>query len=198
MRQAPVVVCLLLVLAHASTAEAGVPKVMKLGTREMWVSAGIGAALGFGDTISQTKLNQTLGVHFLGRTEGPALALELQESVGYDVFIFEVMPRFFWDIAVVDRVAFYITPSVGVGFAYIDDDRRPSTGAATQITETEGKGLTIQVAVEARLVINDRGLVFLRPLAVDIISAEYTLSNATTRWDTRVRWDLMFGGGVTF
>ena len=101
-------------------------------------------------------------------------------------------------IAAGDKVAFYITPSVGVGFAYIDDDRPPASNATTPVTELEGKGLTVQVALEARLVINNRGLIFLRPVSVDIISAEYTLSNNTTQWNTRVRWDLLFGGGVTF
>jgi hypothetical protein len=168
----------LLLASVASTTAAAAP-LLRPGTRAMWASVGLGPAAELDTVSTQFKLTQTFGYHFSGSSSGPALALELQESFGKGVLFLEVGPKFVWDIQLIDGIGFYLSPSAMAGFAHA------SNGGSLS-------GFTLQLGVEAKLVLGDRGMVFFRPVCVDIIG----LSSGDLHVGSR--WDLIFGGGVTF
>ncbi len=161
-----------------TTADAA-PPLLRPGTRGMWASLGLGPAAELDKYSTQFKLTQTFGYHFSGSASGPALALELQESFGKGVLFLEVGPKFVWDIQLIDGIGFYLSPSAMAGFTHATNGGSLS-------------GFTLQLGVEGKLVLGDRGMVFFRPICVDILG----LSHSGIQ--VGARWDLIFGGGVTF
>ena len=60
------------------------------------------------------------------------------------------------------------------------------TGAASGI----GAATARRFAAEgAKLMLGDRGVVFFQPVGVDILAGDF---------NTTARWDMLWGGGVTF
>jgi hypothetical protein len=174
-----------------------VPSIVRSGTHPGWFAFSFGPAIGLRDSDysgytveapNQFKLVQTFGYHFMGQSHGPALALDIQESLGDQTTVLQVGPKFVWDIPIVRGLGVYLSPSAMLGYAFVSYER-------TFIVrfEEEEHGLTMQFAFEAKLVLGDRGLIFFRPITIDIITGE-----VRDEWMTFVRWDLLFGGGVTF
>jgi hypothetical protein len=193
--------CLSLTLV-ASQARAQTSELVRPGTRAFWASLSVGPAMGIRDgqvsfwglsvdypTPDQFKLAQTFGYHFSGTSAGPAIALDLQESFGDEHFIFEVLPRFLWDVELFDDLGVYLTPSFG--FGYIHGVANNCTGDCT------ANGMTLQFCVAAKVILSDRFMVFLRPFGLDVtpINASYW---GIDSWITPIRYDMMFGAGATF
>ena len=76
------------VLGSAATAQADI---LDPGTRPAFASFGLGPAIGAVNLggVTQFKMEQQLGYHFSGDSSGIALGLQLAESVGSGVFIFQ-------------------------------------------------------------------------------------------------------------
>jgi len=118
------------------------------------------------------KRTEEFGYHFSGDSSGPAIAWALQESFGSSYFVFETGPKFEWDIPIVDGIGLYLSPGMLVGFAVAEGNA----------------GVTIQPSFRGKLILGDRGMVFFQPFLLDIMAGSEVI----------VRYDLMFGGGVTF
>lgn len=187
----------ILVATFSCSVADAVPRVVRSGTHPGWFAFSFGPAVGLRDSDyrgytveapNQFKLVQTFGYHFMGQSHGPALALDVQESLGDHTTVFQVGPKFVWDIPIVRGLGVYLSPSAMLGYEFA------SYGRTIYIRfEEEQHGLTMQFAFEAKLILGDRGLIFFRPITIDITSGE-----VRDEWLTFVRWDLLFGGGVTF
>jgi hypothetical protein len=192
-------------LVLAPSVEAQIPPVVRSGTHPMWASFSFGPAIGIRDgefdvsafggtyevdypTPDQLKLVQSFGYHFSGNASGPAIALDLQESVGDDHFLFELVPRFLWDIPVVSGLGFYLSPSFGFGYVYGEPD---------DCDDCSGHGFTLQFAFEGKLVLADRALIFFRPVCIDVMPINAQWGNWDD-WITPVRYELLVGGGAIF
>lgn len=172
-------------LGSAAPAEA-IPPLLRPGTRPMWVSGAFGPAILFeSGGYTQLKLTQTFGYHFKGTAAGPAIAVDLQESVAHGGIIFELLPRFVWDIPIVDGLGLYLSPSAGLGFAHM----------GSGYSSYSWNGLTFQLAFAAKLILGDRGMVFFQPFGLDVLAGD---TGTAYGWDSTIRWDMLWGGGVTF
>jgi hypothetical protein len=174
-----------MIVGAASYAQA-IPPILRPGSRPMWASMTLGPAVKVSDWITQFKMTQTFGYHFKGTANGPAIAADLQESFGDDWIVFCIVPRFVWDIQIVDGLGLYLSPSGGFGFAHASVD------CPAGYTCPSYNGFTFQFAFEGKLVLGDRGLVFFRPIGFDIMG----LANGDM--EVGARYELFFGGGVIF
>jgi hypothetical protein len=187
MKRVALVGSLLLTLLGWLPRAQAIPEVLREGTHPMWASLSFGPAVKLHDIPTQFKLIQTFGYHFLGGADGPAIAIDLQEAFGDHFTSIELLPKFVWDFRIVPGLGLYLSPSFGFGFAaFVFDEDIPGR-------DDSFKGMTLQFAFEAKLILADRGLVFFRPVGVDILPMSYH-----DNWETGARWDLMFGGGAIF
>jgi hypothetical protein len=161
-----------------------IPPILRPGTRPMWASGAFGPAIKLSDSLGQFKLTQTFGYHFSGTAKGPAVAIDLQESFGSHFTTFELVPNFVWDIAIIDGLGLYLSPSAGLGFVH--------TGASGYSGQN---GVTLQFGFAAKLILGDRGMVFFRPINIDILMGD---AGVGAGWHTGARWDMLWGGGVIF
>jgi hypothetical protein len=174
----------LTVLIGSALPAQAIPPILRPGTRPMWASGAFGPAINLSDAWGQFKLTQTFGYHFSGTAAGPAIAIDLQESFGQHLTTFELVPNFVWDIAIVDGLGLYLSPSAGLGFVHVGADGYSGSN-----------GLTLQFGFAAKLILGDRGMVFFRPINIDILMGD---SGGNVGWQTRARWDMLWGGGVIF
>jgi len=174
-----------------SYAEARIPRIMQMPrSRPFWVSGYVGPAINLRSSYvgTQIKLAQQFGFHFTGRAWGPAIAFDLQESISNNAFVFEVLPRFVWDIPIHKELGLLLSPSAGIGYAY------QHMGSGYVVTGSVS-GVTVQFAFEAKLLLGRRGMIIFRPFGLDILAADY---GWFVGWDNSVRWDMLLGGGVVF
>lgn len=146
----------------------------------MWAAMSLGPAIFLvpGGGFTQFKLEQEFGYHFSGDSSGPALGANIGESFGSGVFLFTPGAKFWWDIQPSSDYAIYITPAVKLGYAL------GVNGAAAH-------AFNWSVGAEGRVILGDRGLIFFRPFTLDMYAGDFIDTFA-------MRYDLMFGGGVTF
>ncbi|MCC6527793.1 MAG: hypothetical protein IT373_34425 [Polyangiaceae bacterium] len=168
------------------------------GTRPMFLDVGLGPTLFMGasggggsiradDGFPRGKLQLEFGYHFSGDSSGPALGPNIEVSFGApprDVTGVEPGLKFWYDIQIGD-VAFYLTPSAKLGYG------------ALIYRSVAAHAFNIELGFEGRLIINDRGLVFFRPITVDMLAGEVGFGGASASGFAAF-WDLMFGGGATF
>jgi hypothetical protein len=198
--------------AHEARA---VPPLVRAGTHPFWASFGFGPAAGIADgeadfeyngrviardaninAPTQIKLVETFGYHFFGNAEGPALALELQESFGDDAFTFQVGPKFLWDFRLVNGLGLYLAPTLLLGYMHVSPTEDLPAGL-----DVAANGLSIRIGLEVKLILADRALLFFRPINLDINTFDTTISygsSSASGWATILRWDMIFGGGVIF
>ncbi len=158
-------------------ASADAQEILDPGTRPMWAALHLGPAIGVVNiNVTQFKLEQEFGYHFSGDSSGPALGLNIGESFGSGVFVFTPGAKFWWDIQPASDYAIYIAPQAKIGYGLF-------TNGATLHTFNWSLG------VEGRLILGDRGLIVFRPFSLDMYAGDT---------DFLMRYDLMFGGGVTF
>ena len=182
-RLAPVIAALLVMFALAEEANAGIPDILRRGTRRMWVGGAFGPAFlvsygGYatGYSCNQFKLKGTFGYHFKKMAEGPAIAVDLAPSFGCGYTALEVMPKFVWDIPIIDGLGLYLSPQAGIGFGTLFGSGQAEAGFAMQFNFL------------GKLMLGDRGYVFAQPFGLNFYIQEITI----------VRWDFLFGGGATF
>jgi hypothetical protein len=167
-------------------ASAEPPTVLRAGTHPWFASFSLAPALSLSNSATQVKIGQGFGWHFLGDASGPALAIELQESFGGNVFAFQPGAKFLWDIQIVDDLGLYLTPSAMFGIAY-------ASGSDAFGNSASAVGFDMQFGFEGKLVLGDRGFVFFRPFTLDVGIGASPVGNGTA-----IRYDLLFGGGITF
>lgn len=151
--------------------------VLRPGTRSMAAIFSVAPAFALDNNLAtQVKLGQAFAWHVSGDASGFAIGGELQESIGASSFVFNMGPKAWYDIQVSDELGIYLAPSVMMGLAYATANSQSAFG------------FNMQFGFEAKMLVQDRGMVFFRPVTVDIAIGD----------QTAVRWDLVFGGGVTF
>lgn len=160
---------------HGSPSKAAM--MLRPGTRSMAAIFSVAPAFALDNNLStQVKLGQAFAWHLSGDSSGFAVGGELQESLGGSAFVFNVGPKAWYDIQVSEALGVYLAPSVMMGLAYA------SGGGYSSF------GFDMQFGFEAKMLLQDRGMIFFRPMTIDIAIGE----------QAAVRWDLVFGGGVTF
>jgi hypothetical protein len=186
-----------------SPAARAVPSVLRASTRPMFASFHLGPAIEItGDWGSQLKIGQEFGYHFSGRFEGPALGLSVEESFtnctpvsDVSCVSFEVGPKFWWDFALVPGMGIYLAPMVRLGFTHV----HISATVFGQDYDGAANAFGIQLGLALRLVLGDRGLVYFRPITMDMAigGADDDLERVYDE-NFAMRWDLVFGGGFVF
>ncbi len=162
--------------------EARAQDIIEPGTRPMWAALALGPAIGVVDVgVTQFKLEQEFGYHFSGDSSGPAIGANIGESFGSGAVVVQPGAKFWWDIQILDDMAIYISPNAKLGYGGV------FAGGAS------AHSFNWQVAAEGKVILGDRGLVFFRPLALDFFAGDGFGLNGFA-----MRYDLMFGGGVTF
>ena len=190
MKRTVVSLLALAIIAGTATVASAVPPILRPGTKPMWAGAGLGPVIKAKDLPTQFMLQQTFGYHFSGTATGPAIAIDLREGFGDDFITFQIMPRFVWDIQLIDGVGFYLSPSAGLAYLLVANG------------ET-AHGFTFNAAIEGKLVLGDFGYVFLRPFGLNIGYAEICIDlgplGSRCEGDSYVRLEMMMiGGGITF
>ena len=183
-------------LALGSVARAdAIPTVLRPGTHPWYGGLALGGAIGVHNSQSQFKLIEFIGYHFSGNSSGPALGLDIQESFGGGATTLELGPKFLLDIPIIRNLGLYLTPSVMLGYGYVD------VGGVGCIPNYYYGGcygggggggssfFAMQFGFEGKLMLADRAFVFFRPFTLDFLVNGDGFA---------FRWDIMFGGGVTF
>ncbi len=177
------------VLGPASDAEAA-PKILRPSTRPMFFTGGVGPVF-WGLNRSTTNFNRGRGLytrfklgldwgyHFSGDGEGPAIGASLEQEF-IDFYFFNPAFKFWYDIEIAD-MAIYVAPLAKAGYAL-----------ATRSGYT-GHYFNLGVGVEGRVVLADRGMLFLRPLQLDSY-----MGGGTYYGSFILNYSAMIGGGVTF
>ena len=155
----------LLLLCAAAPAEAN----------SAYASFGFGSGIKMVKSNTQFKVTQELGMHLQGWSSGFALAIAFAESFGDDIVVFQVGPRFVWDIPVARR--FVIGPFLQPGYAL----RAPSGGEADHF-------FNLQLGFAMKLLLPGRLLLFFQPFGLDMHFADPV-------W---MRYDLVGGLGLRF
>ena len=191
MMRAAITLASLLVFLASEPARAQIPPMLRSGTHPMWASMSMGPAINVKDSATQFKLIQTFGYHFQGNAAGPALAFDLQEAFGNGFTTIELGPKFVWDFPIVQSLGLYLSPSAMLGYAWAGTGGSCYTYYGQEFCTGGGGGsaFDMQFGFEGKLIIGDRGLVFFRPFTLDVGIFDGV---------TMIRYDLMFGGGVTF
>jgi hypothetical protein len=171
--------CFLFISTLTTATKAGSSQTLREGTRPNWFAFGIGPAIALLHSPNQLLLTQTFGHHFKGDASGPAIAVDMQEHVAGGLFVFQVGPRFVYDIQIVNGLGFYLTPSVGFEYTF-------SNGGPHH-------GFSVPFIFKAKLVLGNRGLIFFQPVGIDLM-ALFRPDNSYTA----MQYDLLFGGGVIF
>jgi hypothetical protein len=163
------------VLTAAATAHAE-DDLIAPGTRPMWAALALGPAIGIKPSgVTQFKLEQEFGYHFQGDSSGPAVGFNIGESFGDGLTVIQPGGKFWWDIAILEDKAIYLSPSAKLGYGGF-------FGGGSFHT------FNWQLAVEGKVVLADRAVLYFRPFALDFFAGSEFV----------VRYDIMFGGGVTF
>lgn len=193
MKRAFVTLVSLVVLLGSGIAKAEIPPILRPGTHPWFASLSLGVAGKLKDLMTQFKLVEAIGYHFSGNAGGPAIALEIQESLsdegGGTAYVIEIGPKFQWDIPIIQNLGFYLTPSILIGYG------RAGWSRGGYGADYGGNGFTLQLGFEGRLILADRWLVFMRPLTIDVSGGK---GCDNCEFDTFVRWDFLVGGGVIF
>jgi hypothetical protein len=170
--------------------------VLRPGTRPMFFSGGVGPTFfglnrgrrnGLGRLRAgeaRAKIALDFGYHFSGDFEGPAIGASIEQSFNDAFYVINPSFKFWWDIQPVDDYGIYIAPFAKAGYA-----------AALCGENRYGcpyHAFNIGAGVEGRLILNDRGLVFLRPVQIDTYLGNFF---GDTFW---LNFSVVVGGGVIF
>jgi len=139
-----------------------IPEVLRPGTKPMFFSGAIGPTF-FGINRkfdagegSRGKLALDFGYHFDGAMEGPAIGATVEQTFSDAFYLFNPAFKFWWDIQPVDDLGLTIAPFAKAGYAGAFCD-----GGCP------GHAFDLGFGVEGRLVLDDIGLVLVRPLQFD-------------------------------
>jgi hypothetical protein len=192
-------------LLFASTPEAQAqPRILRPSTRPMFFTGGVGTeffGLNDGDFgpgrfgyNQRFKVALDFGYHFSGKGDGPAIGASLEQTFG-NRFGYMLNPafKFWWDIEIAD-MAIYIAPFAKAGYAMMT---RPNICSRRFLGVRRcpmGHFANIGIGVEGRVVLNDRGMLFLRPVQIDTYLGPDDFYGEVFI----IGYSLLLGGGVTF
>ncbi len=176
------------VAGPASDAEAA-PQILRPSTRPMFFTGGVGPVFwGLNHSsrysrglYTRFKTGLDFGYHFSGDGEGPAIGASLEQEF-IDFYFFNPAFKFWYDIEIAD-MAIYVAPLAKAGYALAT-----CTGCNT------GHYFNLGVGVEGRVVLGDRGMVYLRPLQLDSFMGGSRFYGSAFV----LNYSAMIGGGVTF
>lgn len=170
-----------LVLAPPSQAEAQTVE------RPFFVGGGLGAALELDSYPTQFLAGVELGYHLLGTTDGPFIGASLAGSFGSDVYTFQGLARFGWDIAVLrGDVGVLLAPSLAPGITVAAVDTNTPFGRVSG----SDAAFDLQAAFDVKLLLlGERLALFVRPVAIDVLFHES---------GTAARWNLLIGANARF
>jgi len=136
----------------------------------------------FGKRTHAFKLNEEIGYHFSGDTDGPAIGAHFDQSFGDGYTRLGAAFKFWWDIQPKKDLGLYIAPFVHVGY---------SGWVNGHWAHTENT----QFGAEGRLTLGQVGFVYFRPVAIDMY-----FGDAIFGYDEHVTifYDVMLGGGVVW
>ncbi len=140
-------------LAAAGDAEAQ----MRQGTRRGYFEVSVGPVVGITDPGRlwfQSSLE--IGGHFERTSGGPALSASFDFLARPDWFGMEGGVKFRWDIQVRRGMAFYLTPSVRVGYALFSHHG-----------DLPAHYFNLQLGFELRMILRNRLILFFRPVSFD-------------------------------
>jgi hypothetical protein len=132
------------------------------------------------------KVGLDIGYHFSGDFEGPAIGASIEQEFDNDFYFFNPAFKFWWDIEIAD-MAIYITPQAKAGYAM-----------GTAWFDDFIHGFNIGAGVECRLVLHNRGLVFLRPIQIDTYLGDFDDFGGDDDVDFVINWSILLGGGVVW
>jgi hypothetical protein len=175
-----------------------------------WLAFGLGPTINLNNELgleagfAALSLQQQLGVRLGTGPVGASVALDLRESwasgrtlggfVTWNGFVFEAGPRAWLDIELGPRGAFSLSPNLGLNFLMLQ-----RTGAAFGFSGGRTDyGIAPQVAVDLKLVLLDRVLIYLRPFGLDLnVVFERNSGSSSTTSRFVMGYDLQLGVGVT-
>lgn len=166
----------------------GTPEILQPSSRPMYFVGGLGPdfhGLNLGKDVFRGKnparfaLTLDFGYHFDGAGEGPVVGATLEQTFGKGFYTLNPAGKFLWDIMIAD-MAIYVAPFGKLGYLL-----GTSSGSTAH-------GLDLGFGVEGRVVLQDRWMLFFRPLQIDIILGDFFGETA------HVNALLVLGGGVTF
>ena len=173
MRTRTVIATLVATLGVSQAASAQQRNPLRTPTKPGALQLSMGPAFGL-DRIGPTQLKIAFDgqYHLDGNALGPALGGAVQTSVTHGFAVWSFLFRFQWDIEAIE--GFLIGPFAHTGFAL-----RHGDGDTDPFFEL-GFGVDLKVTF-------GQFYAFMRPAYLDILVSDYTA----------VRYDLLFGGGVT-
>jgi hypothetical protein len=151
-------------------------EIIRPGTRPAWFGFSLAPALDITNSANQMKIAQDVGYHLSGDSSGFGLGFTMQQSVFNSAFVFEAGPKASYDVLISDTMGVYITPSFMFG------------GGGSSVAGSSSGFFDMQVALEGKMLINDRGLIFFRPVSFDMQFGNVVAA----------RYEIVFGGGATF
>lgn len=149
-------------------------------TRDFFAGLTLGGGIKLSKSVSQFKLAQEFGWRGL-RIGGLAIGATLQESFGDNWTLFAIAPKVWWDFQILSNMGLYVTPFLHMGYQY------SSFSFAGQSLGTSA--FNWQFGVLGKLIINNRFYVLFQPFAIDL---------SHSKDGTGARYDIQFGGGLTF
>ena len=212
----------------SSQAEAGVPRVLRPGTRPMAFLLGLGPSWGFRDRyrrggyndgpgngcddgnpycrggfyggFNAFKLTQEFMGHFSGNASGPALGILMNQEFSGPYFGLNIAPKFTYDIQIKRDLGLYISPSFSLGYHLTS--YRGGYYSYYGYDSANYHAVNTQVGVAVKLMLDDRWLVWVQApnLNMDIGPNRYYCNDAFGCSGTyfRGRIEFLLGGGVTF
>ena len=163
---------------------------LRPSTRGMLVSAALGPAIELKGLPTQFKVEAAFAYHFSKGPTGLALGGVFGLAFGNQLTTIEVGARVWWDFQPLAAYGFYLGPFVQVGWRFFTDHRCYAGigGAMLCGQSTSDSFFGVALGVDARLLFSDRWFLLFRP-------AGFTLDFGS---ETASRYELVFGGGVTF
>lgn len=208
-----------------ATAEAGVPRVLRPGTRPLAFLLGLGPSWGIRNNYrygydgfngcgpgnpycgggwygghGAFKITQEFMGHFSGNASGAALGILMNQEFSGAYFGLNIAPKFTYDIQVKRDLGLYISPSFSLGYhlSHFNYGYYANYGYGG----ANYHAANIQVGVAVKLMLDDRWLVWIQTPNFDFTvgPGNYYCGNGVPGCGTyfRARYDFLLGGGVTF
>ncbi|MBM4360766.1 MAG: hypothetical protein FJ096_21880 [Deltaproteobacteria bacterium] len=176
--------------AAADDADEWVPP----SSRRMWYAAGLGsdigvASCGYYHGCAHFQFINEVGYHFNGRGDGPAIGGLLILGGARNTFRFSPQAKFWWDIPVFPRHAFFLTPGLSAGYNLVQS--RLWVGDIFDLREdwASNHSLIVQGTFAGRVVLRNRGLAYFQPVGLGLNLGGGGVGLAITS---------VLGGGFTF
>lgn len=133
------------------------------------------------------KVGLDYGYHFSGEFEGPAIGVSIEQTFDDALYTFNPAFKFWYDIEIAD-MAIYVTPWAKAGYMLGSDFLDPDPFVSNVV-----HGFNIGFGAEGRVVLHNRGLLFLRPIHVDTFLGDFPGDTVFV-----FNWSVLLGGGVVW